>query len=149
MSKRSKKRRPPVDLITEVDDSIFASVSELVGARCVHAIAWEEPLAAALDGKTGFGIESAGHDIDLYLEKNLYFEAYGVELFTDPDEAQVDAPDDVAHILYSLVNQGAVLGEPAVDNEGNLVLILDVNGEPSVYLVLIAWKLVAWEELPA
>ena len=146
---RTPKRQPPVDLITQISDEIFEDVAELTGQRCVHAIVWEESLSDALSGEAHDPAQSRDFDLDLYLEGNVAFEAYGVIVFEDPEQAPLGEMDAVAHSLYSLINQGVQLDEPAVDEEGNLVLILALDGAPRLYLVLSAWLLADWDELPA
>lgn len=134
-------------MITAVDDSTYDELTALIGQRIMHVAVWEESLADALAARTVDVAEQTIFDIDLYLEDGVYFELYGVACFDDPDAAAWRGLEHTGAHLAALVRARGRLEEIAVDEDDGLVLIL-AAGEHLHYLVVGAWLIDEWDELP-
>lgn len=138
-------------LFTHVDDEQYDELSELNGQPLVYAAVWEEGLADALvSPRTAEATppNEVAADIDLYLRDGIYFELYGTLCYIDLDGEPLSSLDAIEARLQTLVAEGAVLGEIAVDEEDGLVLVLAQRQRPVLYLQVGAWLLDEWEELP-
>jgi hypothetical protein len=54
----------------------------------------------------------------------------------------------VQNSLSSLVKSGVWLEEVAVDDENSLILVLAQQKKPRLYLLIGAWTVGEWDELP-
>lgn len=130
-------------------DAVYAELMEQVAGRKVVGVAlWEESLA---DEETGAVSPEARDivDLDLYLEENLYFELYGVQIFPDLDSDPLRGLAQIGKIMSRLASKGVWLDEIAATEEDELVLILSRHHEPQMYLVVAGWLLDQWETLPS
>lgn len=134
-------------LYTTVDDATYNELNELVGQRVVHVAVWEDALEDALVETPEDPAARQSFDLDLYLEDGAYFELYGVTCFSAPEEEPWRGQSLVDQQLRALVSRKATLKEVAVDEEENLVLIAG-KGQEQVYLLVGAWLLEEWDELP-
>ena len=134
-------------LFTTVDDETYAELNELAGQRVVQIAVWEDALDEALTATTGDPAEQQSFDLDIYLEEGAYFELYGVTCFDALDGEPWRNHAQVDQQLKALVGRKATLQEVAVDEEDNLVLILG-KGNEQVFLLVGAWLLEEWDELP-
>ncbi len=135
-------------LMTVVDDETYDELMTLVEQRIVHVALWEDSLADGLAGKPADASIQDTFDIDLYLEDGVYFELYGVVCFDDPDADAWQGVAESAARLAALVKAGARLDDIAVDEEDGLILVLTTKAGQGVYLVVGAWLLAEWDELP-
>ena len=144
--------RDEMPLFTSVDDEIYSELSELAGQRVVHIAVWEDALDEALEEAAANAAAAAApqhsFDLDVYLEDGAYFELYGVACFDAPDSDPWVGYELVAERLTSLVSRKGMLTEVAVDEDDCLVLVLG-QGKERVYLVVGAWLLEEWDELPS
>lgn len=134
------------ELFTTVDDEQYDELCELAGQRLVYAAVWEDSLADAL-GQESDATDTLA-DIDLYLHDGVYFELYGCLCYPN---LTADPISDLATIERSLQQaqaQGALLHEVAVDDEDGLILVLAVADAPVLYILVGAWILDGWDELP-
>lgn len=145
-------------LYTAVDDDLYDQLCDLCGQQVAHVAVWEDSLADAL-GEQAAGTNAqaaeqdsaqadlAAFDIDLYLAGGVYFELYGVSCFDSPSGEPWTGLEAVRQRLGRLAQQGA-LHEIAVTEDDELVLVLRARGAEYVYLVVGAWLLEEWDELP-
>ncbi len=145
---KQPKSERDLNLITAVDDDQYEELAQLAGQRIAHVAVWDESLADALSEAAGEPEQQEAFDLDLYLEDGVYFELYGVFCLEDIDSAPMRGQETVARRLLSLVNQGVWLEEVAVDDEDGLVLVLGRERMPELYLLVAAFLLEEWEELP-
>lgn len=143
-----EKSEKEVPLITAVDDEMYDELSALVGQRIVHIAVWEDSLADALAEHTVDAARQTTFDIDLYLEDGVYFELYGVTCFDDPDAEPWKGLEQAESRMAPLVTAHARLSDVAVDEEDALILIVERAKGVAVYLVISAWLLAEWDELP-
>ena len=139
--------RDDMPLFTTVDDETYAELEELAGQRVVHVAVWEDALDEALAAATAASAEQPSFDIDVYLDAGAYFELYGVTVFDALDGDPWVNHTQVEQQLKRLVTRKAALQEVAVDEEDNLVLVIGKGGE-RMYLLVGAWLLEEWDELP-
>jgi hypothetical protein len=132
---------------TTVDDEHFEELSGLVGQQIVFAQLWPESVADAL-GARERGDESSVFDLDLYLRDGVFFELYGVYLYPDLDTEPLAGFAETNQRLTQLLSVGVYLEDVAVDEEEALVLVLGRRRHPQIYLLVGAWSLSDWEELP-
>lgn len=135
-------------LLTTVDDETYDELAALIGERVVHVALWEDSLADALAEQTVDPARQSTFDLDLYLEDGVYFEMYGVACFDDPDAEAWRGQAHAGARLATLVAAHAQLGDVAVDDDDGLVLVLATPDGRSTYLVVGAWLLAEWDELP-
>lgn len=133
---------------TTVDDEQYDELCELAGQAIVYAAVWEDSLADALEHDEDADEVASLADIDLYLRDNIYFELYGTLCFTDIEAEPFSDLLSIEHALRQAQNQGATLHEVAVDEDDGLVLVLGVDNSPVLYLLVGAWILDEWDELP-
>jgi len=135
-------------LLTTVDDETYDELAALIGERIVHVALWEDSLADALTERTVDASQQTNFDLDLYLEDGVYFEMYGVACFDDPDADAWRGQDHAGARLATLVTAHAQLGDVAVNDDDGLVLVLTTPDGRNTYLVVGAWLLAEWDELP-
>lgn len=148
--------RNEMPLFSSVDDETYDELSELTGQRIVHIAVWEDALDEGLIDAApplqSAAAPTAGprqsFDLDLYLEDGAYFELYSVGCFDTPDSEAWQGHEQVAQRLADLVSRKCTLVEVAVDEDDSLVLVIG-KGKEQVYLVVGAWLLEEWDELPA
>ncbi len=145
---KQPKSERDINLLTTVDDDQYEELAQLAGQRIVHVAVWDESLADALAEAAAEPEQQEAFDLDLYLEDGVYFELYGVFCLEDIDASPLRGQEAFARRLLSLVNQGVWLEEVAVDDEDGLVLVLGRDRTPQLYLVVAAFLLEEWEELP-
>ena len=145
----AKRENSGPTMFTDVDDDLYDELAALTEQRIVHVEIWEDSLTDALADQEVDPADQIFFDLDLYLEEGVYFELYGVSGFTGLDEAPVRGAEAIGRHLLSLVNQGTLLSEIAVDDEENLVLVLGQPQAPQLYLIVGGWLVEEWEELPA
>ena len=144
---------PEIDLYTEVDDELFDELAHLVGEKIVHVEIWEESLGDVLSGDAE--ADQAGHnsaqdafDIDLYLESGIYFELYSTLCFPTLEGDPLTGLATVQSRLTTLTKEELWLEEIAVDEEDALILVLGQRQTPQLYLLISAWSVGEWDELP-
>jgi hypothetical protein len=135
-------------LYTTADEELLAELAELIGQRVAHVAVWEDSLADALDEGEHDPEEPQAFDIDLYLEEGVYFELYSVLAFDDPEGDPWQGMANVERRLRGLARAQAVLSDVAVDENDALVLVLQDEHQRTAYLMVAAWLLEEWEELP-
>ena len=137
-----------VPLFTAVDDESYEELSELAGQKVVYSAVWEDSLAAALEGEEDDPANQTSFDVDLYLEDGVYFELYSVSIFATLDGDPWQGLEQASSKLAALAKRGLTLVEIAVDDDDELVLVLGSGQQFQVYLVVGAWLLEEWDELP-
>jgi hypothetical protein len=130
-----------------VDDELFEELSELVGQKVVFAQLWQESVADALDADAAEE-QCTVFDLDLYLKDGLFFELYGVYLYPGLDAEPLAGFSETDQRLSQLLSIGLYLEDIASDEEETLVLVLGRRRQPQLYLLVGAWSLSEWEELP-
>jgi hypothetical protein len=139
---------PEIDLYTEVDDELYEQLAELTGERIVHVEVWEESLGDVMDGDEEAPPGQFGFDIDLYLESGIYFELYSAVCYPTIESEPIEGLSTVQSRLTSLVKGSVQLEEVAVDEENALILVLAQQQKPQLYLLIGAWSVGEWDELP-
>jgi hypothetical protein len=137
-----------LNLYTTVNDELYDELGELTEQKIVHFELWEDSLADALGDKADTAPPDTLFDLDLYLEDGVYFELYGTQLFTDPDDEPWQGLDGVQRQLSALVKRGLWLIEVAVNPEDGLVLVLGQGETAHLYLEIGGWLIEEWDELP-
>ncbi|RIK41025.1 MAG: hypothetical protein DCC55_13275 [Chloroflexi bacterium] len=137
-----------LNLYTTVDDELYDELNELTEQKVVHVELWEDSLADALGDKADSAAPDTLFDLDLYLEDGVYFELYGTQCFTDPDDEPWRGLETVQRQLIALVKRGLWLVEVAVTAEDGLVLVLGQAEAPQLYLEVGGWLIEEWDELP-
>lgn len=135
-------------LQTSVDDETYDELAALIGERIVHVALWEDSLADALTEQKVDPARQTTFDLDLYLEDGVYFEMYGVACFDDPNAEAWRGLEQTGARLAAFVTGRAQLGDVAVDDDDGLVLVITTPEGRSSYLVVGAWLLAEWDELP-
>ncbi|HHY55290.1 MAG TPA: hypothetical protein GYA08_07620 [Chloroflexi bacterium] len=135
-------------LLTSVDDETYDELATLIGQRIVHVALWDDSLADALAAQTVDPAAQTTFDLDLYLEDGVYFEMYGVACFDDPDASAWRGLEQTGARLRAFVGAHAYLGDVAVDDDDGLVLVITTPAGRNSYLVVGAWLLAEWDELP-
>ncbi len=133
---------------TTVDDEQYDELCELAGQTIVYAAVWEDSLADALEQDEDVDEVASLADIDLYLRDNIYFELYGTLCFPDLEAEPLSDLLSIERALRQAQDKGATLHEVAVDEDDGLVLVLGVDNSPVLYLLVGAWILDEWDELP-
>lgn len=144
---------PEIDLYTEVDDELFDELAHLVGEKIVHVEIWEESLGDVLggddeDAPAGNKPAQSAFDIDLYLEGGIYFELYSTFCFPTLEGDPLVELATVQNRLTTLIKEEVWLEEIAVDEEDALILVLGQRQTPQLYLLISAWSVGEWDELP-
>jgi hypothetical protein len=139
---------PEIDLYTEVDDELYEELAALAGEKIVHVEIWEESLGDVMAGDEGDASGQIGFDIDLYLEGGLYFELYSTVCYPTIEGEPLEGLSTVQSRLTSLVKSEVLLEEVAVDEEDALILVLAQRQKPQLYLLIGAWTVGEWDELP-
>ena len=139
---------PEIDLYTEVDDELYEELAALVGEKIVHVEIWEESLGDVMAGDEEEASGQIGFDIDLYLEGGIYFELYSTVCYPTIESDPLEGLSTVQTRLTSLVKSGVWLEEVAVDDENSLILVLAQRQKPQLYLLIGAWTVGEWDELP-
>jgi hypothetical protein len=139
---------PEIDLYTEVDDELYEELAALAGEKVVHVEIWEESLGDVMAGEEGEETGQIGFDIDLYLEGGIYFELYSTVCYPTIESDPLEGLSTVQNSLSSLVKSGVWLEEVAVDDENSLILVLAQQKKPRLYLLIGAWTVGEWDELP-
>lgn len=135
-------------LLTTVDDETYDELATLIGQRIVHVALWEDSLADALAQQTVAPDQQTTFDLDLYLEDGVYFEMYSVACFDDPEAEAWHGLAQTGARLAALVTGRAQLSDVAVDDDDGLVLAITTPDGRNCYLVVGAWLLAEWDELP-
>lgn len=135
-------------LLTTVDDETYGELATLIGQRIVHVALWEDSLADALAQQAVAPDQQTIFDLDLYLEDGVYFEMYGVACFDDPEAEAWRGLAQTGARLAALVAGRAQLSDVAVDDDDGLVLVITTPDGRNCYLVVGAWLLAEWDELP-
>lgn len=138
----------PLDMITTVSDAVLEDLSTLTGEKVLSFTLWDESLTEALTGKEVDPDVQAVADIDLYLEGGVYFELYGAVCYPNPAQPPLSGLATIQQRLSTLINSGLWLDEFAVDEDEQLVLVLNHNQQPTIYLVVGGWTMDEWDELP-
>jgi len=89
-----------------------------------------------------------GFDIDLYLEGGIYFELYSTVCYPTIESDPLEGLSTVQSRLAGLVKSGVWLEEVAVDDENSLILVLAQRKKQQLYLLIGAWTVGEWDELP-
>jgi hypothetical protein len=139
---------PEIDLYTEVDDELYEELAALAGEKIVHVEIWEESLGDVMAGEEGEETGQIGFEIDLYLEGGIYFELYSTVCYPTIESDPLEGLSTVQNSLSSLVKSGVWLEEVAVDDENSLILVLAQQKKPRLYLLIGAWTVGEWDELP-
>lgn len=146
MAKRETRSNPADELYTTVSDEQFDALMELTDQQIVHAVLWEDSMAAALDETEGE--DEATYDLDLYLRDGVYFELYGAQFYASLDSEPLTGYDTLQAQIEELIRGGLWFDDLGVDEDEGLVLILCRQRQPLLYIPAGAWFIDEWEELP-
>ena len=138
------------EIFTTVDDEQYDELCELAGQTIVYNAVWEDSLTEALDDDLNRELHEDGilADIDLYLRDGVYFELYGSLCYPDLTSDPYSDLISIERALQDARSRQATLHEVAVDDEDGLVLVLGVGDKPILYILVGAWILDEWDELP-
>jgi len=139
---------PEIDLYTEVDDELYDEIAGLAGEKIVHIEVWEESMGDVLDDDDEPIPSQNAFDIDLYLEGGVYFELYSTLCFVTVESEPLEGLETIQTRMATLAKQGVWLEEVAVDEENALILVLGQQHQPQLYLLIGAWTVGEWDELP-
>lgn len=144
----SSDRGGAAPLYTTVDDELYAELSELAGQKIVYVAVWEDSLAGVLEEEEVDPEVQDSFDVDLYLADGAYFELYSVTCIDSLDGEPWVGLEATTTRLAGLPRRNASLEEVAVDEQEQLVLVLRYGDGKRVYIVVAAWLLEEWDELP-
>ncbi len=116
--------------------------------KIVHIEVWEESMGDVLDEDDEAVPSKNAFDIDIYLESGVYFELYSTLAFVTVDSEPIEGLETIQTRLATLAQQGVWLEEIAVDEENSLILVLGQQHQPQLYLLIGAWTIGEWDELP-
>jgi hypothetical protein len=139
---------PEIDLYTEVDDELYEELADLAGEKIVHVEVWEESLGDVMEDDEDAPPGQFSFDIDLYLESGIYFELYSTLCYPTIDSEPWEGLATAQSRLTALVKGEVWLEEIAVDEENALILVLGQKQKPQLYLLIGAWTIGEWDELP-
>jgi hypothetical protein len=144
------KGNEEVPLYTAVDDELYEELCEMEGEKLAYVAVWEDSLADAIEDpdRAAPGRDADSFDVDLYLAGGVFFECYSVSIYRELDGEPLRDYDIVNPVLSSLVRQGAMLEEIAVDEADQLVLVVRFERGQRLYFAVSAWTLEEWDELP-
>ena len=134
-------------LQTELTQEAFEELAALEGAVVIGVSFWESSLADDLEEPPDEESRMLV-DLDLYLEDNTLLELYGCLLYSSLEGLPLAGAQTQEDALIKLVDSESELAEVAESEEGELVLIFASGAQPSLILVVGAWMVSEWEELP-
>jgi hypothetical protein len=132
----------------DVTEEQLEELAELEGDKILRALVWEDSVADAIDDPDGAVTGTAFCDIDLYLNSGVYFELFATLCYPTLDSPPLEGRSQVELTLNRHISADLWLHEVAVDEEDSLVLVLGKQHKPELYLVVGAWQLQDWDELP-
>lgn len=132
----------------ELTDEAYDELAASEGAAIAELAYWSASLADELEETTPTAEDRQVIDIDMYLDDNTLLELYGVSLFRAESADPITGLDALEAALIDLAGSGGVLYEVAETDEGDLALVFAVDDELRLILVVGAWSVSDWDELP-
>lgn len=132
----------------ELTDEAFEELAASEGAAIAELAYWSASLADDLEESTPTPEERQVIDLDMYLDDNTLLELYGVSLFRAESADPITGLEALEAALVDLAGSGGVLYEVAETDEGDLALVFAVEEELRLILVVGAWTVSDWDELP-
>lgn len=132
----------------ELTDEAYEELAASEGAAIAELAYWSASLADELEETTPTAEDRQVIDIDMYLDDNTLLELYGVSLFRAESADPITGLDALEAALVDLAGSGGVLYEVAETDEGDLALVFAVDDELRLILVVGAWSVSDWDELP-
>ncbi len=132
----------------ELTDEAYEELAASEGAAIAELAYWSASLADELEETTPTPEDRQVIDIDMYLDDNTLLELYGVSLFRAESADPITGLDALEAALIDLAGSGGVLYEVAETDEGDLALVFAVEDELRLILVVGAWTVSDWDELP-
>ena len=130
----------------ELTEEAFEELAASEGAMIVELAYWSASLADELEETTPTPEERQVIDLDMYLDDNTLLELYGVSLFRAESADPITVLEALEAALVDLA--GGALYEVAETDEGDLALVFAVEEELRLILVVGAWSVSDWDELP-
>ena len=132
----------------ELTEEAFEELAASEGAMIVELAYWSASLADELEETTPTPEERQVIDLDMYLDDNTLLELYGVSLFRAESADPITGLEALEAALVDLAGSGGALYEVAETDEGDLALVFAVEDELRLILVVGAWSVSDWDELP-
>lgn len=132
----------------ELTEEAYQELAASEGAAIAELAYWSASLADELEETQPTAEERQVIDIDLYLDDNTLLELYGVSLFRSESAEPITGLEALEAALIDLAGSGGVLYEVAETDEGDLALVFAVADELRLIMVVGAWSVSDWDELP-
>lgn len=132
----------------ELTEEAYQELAASEGAAIAELAYWSASLADELEETQPTAEERQVIDIDLYLDDNTLLELYGVSLFRSESAEPITGLEALEAALIDLAGSGGVLYEVAETDEGDLALVFAVEDELRLIMVVGAWSVSDWDELP-
>lgn len=132
----------------ELTEEAYEELAASEGAAVVGLTYWSGSLADELEEEEPTPENRQVIDLDIYLDDNTLLELYGSSLFRTESAEPVTGLAALEAALVDLADSEAVLDEVAETDDGDLALVFAVDNEPRLIVVVGAWAVSEWEELP-
>ncbi len=132
----------------ELTEEAYQELAASEGAAVVGLTYWSASLADELEEEEPTPEERQVIDLDIYLDDNTLLELYGASLFRTVSAEPLTGLSALETALIDLADAEAILGEVAETDGGDLALVFVVGDEPRLIIVVGAWTVSEWDELP-
>lgn len=132
----------------ELTEEAYEELAASEGAAIVEMAYWSASLADELEESQPTPEDRQVIDLDLYLDDSTLLELYGVSLFRSESADPITGLEALEAALVDLAGSGGVLYEVAETDEGDLALVFAVEEELKLIMVVGAWSVSEWDELP-
>ena len=132
----------------ELTEEAFEELAASEGAAIAELAFWSSSLADELEETQPTPEDRQVIDMDIYLDDNTLLELYGVSLFRAESADPITGLEALEAALIDLAGTDAVLYEVAETDEGDLALVFAVEEELKLIMVVGAWTVSDWDELP-
>ncbi|MCB0204351.1 MAG: hypothetical protein KDH89_05960 [Anaerolineae bacterium] len=132
----------------ELTEEAYEELAASEGAAIAELAFWSASLADELEETPPTPEDRQVIDIDIYLDDNTLLELYGVSLFRSESAEPITGLEALEAALVDMAGAGGVLYEVAETDEGDLALVFAVEDELCLIMVVGAWSVSDWDELP-
>jgi hypothetical protein len=135
-------------LQTELTEEAYEELAASEGAAIAGLTYWTASLADELEDETPTAEDRQVIDLDIYLDDNTLLELFGASLFRSEAAEPITGMEALEAALIDLAESEAILDQVAETDGGDLALVFSVDDQPRLILVVGAWSVDDWDELP-
>jgi len=135
------------DLHTTLTDDAYQELAPAIGSMIVHVDGRRSLLSDETEGASPE--DHVTFDLKVHLDDNALLELVGASLFPPDDSEPLVGLVAIEQALTDLVTGEVELCEVAQTEDGTLALVFGSDGTASLFVVVDAWRVGTWEELPA